>query len=231
MLDAVLAPLEHLMMSWWIYPALFALCAVDAFIPVFPSEAPLILAGVYAASDPDGPSLALVVLAAMLGAALGDHISYGIGRVLGARTAGSSAGAQSRRARTFAQVSRVLHERGSWALLVVRFIPGGRSVGTLSLGAARYPLLTRFTPYDLLATLLWALHGCLIGYVGGRAFGDNHLAGILTGMGLAMAVAALLEGVRHLRTRRARTRERRAASGGSTHDAASGLAVSRSSRR
>ena len=46
MLDAVLAPLEHLMTSWWIYPALFGLCTLDAFVPVFPSEAPLILAGV-----------------------------------------------------------------------------------------------------------------------------------------------------------------------------------------
>lgn len=98
----------------------------------------------------------------------------------------------------------------------------------MSLGAARYPLLRQFTPYDLLATLLWALHGCLIGYIGGRAFGDNHLAGILTGMGLAMAVAALLEGVRHVRTKRRVTRERRAASGDSTRDAASSVEVSQS---
>ena len=83
MLDAVLVPLEHLMTSWWIYPALFALCAVDAFIPVFPSEAPLILAGVYAASGPDGPSLVLVVLAAMLGAALGACVGYLQGGLVG----------------------------------------------------------------------------------------------------------------------------------------------------
>lgn len=225
MLDAVLAPLEHLMTSWWIYPALFGLCTLDAFVPVFPSEAPLILAGVYAASDPNGPQLVLIVLVATLGAALGDHLSYGIGRVVGARSLGAHG---SRRTRTFEKVSRVLHERGSWALLVVRFIPGGRSVGTMSLGAARYPLLRQFTPYDLLATLLWALHGCLIGYIGGRAFGDDHLAGILTGMGLATAVAALLEGVRHARTKRRMTRESHAASGDSTRDAASSVEVSQS---
>ena len=64
MTDAILGPLEHLMTSWWVYAALFGLCAVDALVPVFPSEAPLILAGVYAASDPHGPNVVLVVLEA-----------------------------------------------------------------------------------------------------------------------------------------------------------------------
>lgn len=210
MLDGVLGPLEHLMTSWWLYPALFALCAVDAFVPVFPSEAPLIMAGVYAASDPQGPMLLGVVVAAMLGAALGDHVSYGIGRLLGRRGGAMPPDGDvtplptGRRARTFRRVSRVLHERGAWALLVVRFIPGGRSVGTLSLGAARYPLLSRFTPYDLLATSLWAAHGCLIGYVGGATFEGDPVAGIATGLALAMVVAAALEAVRHVRTRRRR---------------------------
>lgn len=191
MTDAILGPLEHLMTSWWVYAALFGLCAVDALVPVFPSEAPLILAGVYAASDPHGPNVVLVVLVSALGACLGDHLSYGLGHLLG-----TSWLEKPKRRRTVERVRGVLHQRGSWALLVVRFIPGGRCVATLSLGATGYPLRS-FTPYDLLATLVWAVHGTVIGYIGGHAFEDNPIAGIATGMGIAIVLAGLLEWRRH----------------------------------
>lgn len=190
MFDAVLVPLEHLMTSWWLYAALFCVCALDALVPVFPSEAPVIMAGVYAASDPHGPQAWLVVLAAMMGAALGDHVSYGLGHlVVGKRLLAR----EGRHRSVVARVEKALHERGAWALLVVRFIPGGRSVATLSLGATRYPLLRRFTPYDLLATGVWATHGVIVGYLGGRAFEHNPIAAIATGLGVAMLVAGLGE--------------------------------------
>lgn len=202
MTDAILVPLEHLMTSWWVYAALFAICLGDALVPVFPSEAPLILAGVYAASDPHGPNVFLVVLVAALGATAGDHLSYALGHVLGSSVLEKN----PKRRRMVEKVRGILHERGSWALLVVRFIPGGRSVATLSLGATSYPL-RKFTPYDLLATLLWATHGTVIGYIGGRAFQNNPVAGIATGLGIAVVMAGLLEWRRHRVARRARAGE------------------------
>lgn len=202
---AILDSLEHLMTSWWVYAALLGICALDALIPVFPSEAPVILAGVYAASDPHGPNLVLVIAAAGLGALLGDHLSYGVGHLALGRRLLSGEG---RRRKVVRQVETILHTRGSWALLVARFIPGGRSVATLSLGATRYPLRSKFTPYDLLACTIWALHGSVIGYLGGRAFKDDPLAGIVTGLGLAMAVTGLLEWRRYrAEKKRARARE------------------------
>ena len=198
--QAILGPLEHLMTSGWIYAALFAICAVDALIPVFPSEAPVIMAGVYAASDPNGPNIALVLLASALGACLGDHLSYGAGHlVVGQRMLHKSA----KREQTVRKVQKILHTRGTWALLVVRFIPGGRSVATLSLGATRYPLRRKFTPYDLLACVVWALHGAAIGYIGGRAFQGNPIAGLATGLGMAIVIAGALEWRRHRQEKKA----------------------------
>lgn len=187
--EAILGPLEHMMTSPWLYAALVGICFLDAVVPVFPSEAPLILAGVYAASDiTNAPNVVLVVLASAAGACLGDHMSYFLGKTLGDRLLGGE-----RRAKAVHRVRKILHDRGSWALLVVRFIPGGRSAATLSLGTTHYPLLSKFTPYDLLATVLWAVHGTIIGYVGGATFRDNPLAAMATGIGLAMLIAGFME--------------------------------------
>lgn len=189
------------MTSWWIYAALFGICALDALVPVFPSEAPVIMAGVYAASDPQGPNILLAVLAAGLGACLGDHASYGLGHlVVGQRMLHKN----PQREAMVNKVQHILHTRGTWALLVVRFIPGGRSVATLSLGATRYPLLAKFTPYDLLACVVWALHGAAIGYIGGRAFQGNPLAGLATGLGMAVIIAGTLEWRRHIKEKKKR---------------------------
>ena len=201
--QAILGPLEHLMTSWWIYAALFGLCAFDAMVPIFPSEAPVIMAGVYAASDPNGPNVALVVLASATGAWLGDHLSYGLGHlVVGQRMLHKN----PKREATVHKVQQILHTRGTWALLVVRFIPGGRSVATLSLGATRYPLLRKFTPYDLLACAVWAIHGAAIGYIGGRAFQGNPIAGLATGLGMAIVIAGALEWRRHRKERKSKER-------------------------
>lgn len=201
--QAILGPLEHLMTSWWLYAALFGICAFDALVPVFPSEAPVIMAGVYAASTPDGPNALLVLIASGLGACLGDHMSYGLGHlVVGQRMLHKN----PKREALVHKVQHILHSRGTWALLVVRFIPGGRSVATLSLGATRYPLLSKFTPYDLLACMAWALHGVVIGYIGGRAFQGNPVAGLVTGLGMAIVIAGLLEWRRHHKEKRAAVR-------------------------
>lgn len=206
--QAILGPLEHLMTSWWLYAALFGICAFDALVPVFPSEAPVIMAGVYAASDPNGPHVILVVLAAALGACLGDHLSYGLGHlVVGQRMLHKN----PKREATVHKVQQILHSRGVWALLVVRFIPGGRSVATLSLGATRYPLLAKFTPYDLLACVVWAIHGTVIGYIGGRAFAGNPIAGLVTGLGMAIVLAGALEWRRHVKEKKNKAKKEAAA--------------------
>ena len=61
--------------SNWSYLIVFAIAMLDAFFPIVPSEATAIAAGVVAAGD-GGLRVELVILAAALGAFLGDNISF-----------------------------------------------------------------------------------------------------------------------------------------------------------
>ena len=64
------------------------------------------------------------------------------------------------------------------------------------MGAVRYPLrqVLRFrrTGRGQLGHLL-----LLVGYIGGKAFEDNPLKGVVLGIGLALAVTLIVEIVRH----------------------------------
>src|SRR5690349_836048 len=98
MSDAILNLLDGAMTSPWIYAALFALAALDGFLPVVPSETLAISAGVYAASG--DTNLVVVIVAAALGAFAGDHLSYLAGRRWGRRLV-EDAAEGSRRAAGF----------------------------------------------------------------------------------------------------------------------------------
>lgn len=185
----VLGFVEALMDSWTIYPVLFGLSCIDALIPVLPSEAPIILAGVYAAST-GVPIPALVVLCAAAGACTGDHLTYAIGRMFADRVARVST--DTRRGRVLAVTRRLIHSRGPSALLVGRFIPWGRIAVNLLMGASGTPL-RRYSPYDVVGVLIWAVYGLSLGYLGGAAFERNAVAGVLLGLGIALAVTAVIE--------------------------------------
>ena len=71
----------------------------------------------------------------------------------------------------------------------------------MTAGAVRYPL-RRFSFFDGIAALSWGAYSALVGYVGGAAFEDDPFKGLALGLGLALAVTAAVEGVRHLRAAR-----------------------------
>jgi len=199
MADAITQLVEGAMGSPWVFVALFAFAAIEAFFPLVPSESLVITAGVFAATGE--PNLAGVIVAAALGAFVGDHISYFAGRTAGGRLVrGAKPG--SRRARALAKGRRLLDERGGIILVVCRYIPGARTGVTLTAGAVRYPLRS-FTFFDGIAALSWGTYSALIGYVGGEAFEDDPLKGLALGLGLALSVTLGVELIRQLRRQKA----------------------------
>jgi len=197
-LDSVVDLAQDALTSPWGYVALFTFAALDAVIPMVPSESLVITAGVFAASGE--PSLALVVVAAGLGALAGDHVSFFIGRTAGTRLIRrAKPGSRSRAAFDWASVA--LFERGGIILIIARYIPGGRTAATLTMGAVGYPLRS-FTLFDAVAAFSWALYSASIGYLGGQAFEEDPIKGLALGLGLALLLAAVIELVRHLRGRR-----------------------------
>ncbi|WP_242894944.1 DedA family protein [Actinomadura litoris] len=199
-MDGVVDFLHTAVTSPWFYLALFAVAALDGFFPVVPSESMVITAGVYAASG--RPEPVLVVVLAALGAFTGDHVAYLIGRGSGGRLT-RSLRPGTRRHAAFGWARRTMDERGGLILVVARYVPGGRTAVTMTMGVIRYPLRS-FTPFAAIAAVSWAVYGTLLGYLGGVAFEDDPIKGVAVGLGLALAVTGVVEGVRFLRHRRAR---------------------------
>ncbi|MGY2080751.1 DedA family protein [Modestobacter sp. SYSU DS0657] len=198
MTDAALTWVQDLMASPWVLVLLFTLAAVDGFLPVVPGESAVITAGVFAATGQ--PDLVAVVAVSALGAFTGDHVSYLLGHAAGPRLR-SRARPGTRRRAALDRAERLLTRRGGVLLVTARYVPGLRTAVTLTAGAVGWPL-RRFTPFAALAALTWAGWSAGIGYVGGLAFEQDPLRGLLLGLGLALALAALGELVRALVHRR-----------------------------
>ncbi|MFC4016708.1 DedA family protein [Micromonospora sp. GCM10011542] len=197
-MDALLDPLRETVTSPWVYLVLFGLTAVDGFFPAVPGEAAVITAAVLSA-DGGHPNVVAVVVTAALGALTGDHISYAIGRGGGANRL-ARLPARSRRRTSSDWARRALERRGGLILTTARYVPGGRTAVTLTMGAVRYPRRS-FLLFDGIATSTWALYCGLLGYFGGLAFERDPIRGILAGVGLSVAITLGLEGFRWLRRR------------------------------
>jgi membrane-associated protein len=195
MSHAILDLVQQVMSSPWLYLAVFALAVFDGFFPIVPAETAVITAGVFAASGGGQPNLALIIVVAAIGAFAGDHISYLIGR---------KAGGRLRERKAFVWARNALDERGGLVLVVARYIPGGRTATTLTMGAVRHPLRS-FTFFDAIAASSWAVYSALIGYFGGMAFENDPIKGLLLGIGIALSITLVVEVVRFVRKRRAVT--------------------------
>jgi membrane protein DedA with SNARE-associated domain len=180
--------------SGWAYGIVFLLAVLDVLIPILPSEASVITAGVVASAG--GLNLLLLVAAAACGAFAGDNIAYYLGHRYGARAqARFLRGAKARKTITWAE--RQLQERGGELIAISRFIPGGRTVITLTAGTLRFPW-RRFAAFDALAAVIWAVYASLLGYFGGMAFENAAWKGLLLALGIGFAVTGVIEVVRWL---------------------------------
>ena len=169
------------------YLLIFGFAALDVVLPVLPSEATVILAGVLAWQG--RLSIVAVGLAAAAGAIVGDHLSYGLGRWTSRRGVRRS---RSKVARMQMWAAQQLQIRGPTVLLVARFVPGGRTASTFMSGRLRFPI-ARFSAVTCLAGPLWAAFGASLGYLGGTTFHDHTLLATGLGVGVGVTLAALAE--------------------------------------
>jgi membrane-associated protein len=189
--------------SGWAYAIILTLSLLDAILPIVPSEVSVITAGVVAATG--GMNLPLVILAAALGAFLGDNLAYLIGYHLGPRAREKFfRGKKSQK--TFDWAERQLTTRGGELIAVARFIPGGRTAVTLSAGTLRYPW-RRFAVFDVIAAVIWASYAALLGFFGGQAFEGAAWKGLLVALVTGGALTGVIEVVRWFQKRRSNRRE------------------------
>ncbi len=185
--------------SNWSYVAILAVAVLDAFFPLVPSESMVIVAGALAGAG--DLNVVLVILAAWTGAVIGDNISYGIGKWAGERTV-KRVFRHEKAHRGFDWAEQQLEQRGSYIILIARFIPFGRTAVTFTAGYTRGLPWHRFFRYDVVAAGLWATYATLLGYVGGKQFEEQPWKGVLLGLGIAFSVAFLIEWIRNRRSKK-----------------------------
>ena len=184
----------------WTYAFVAGLAFLEtgAFVGLIaPGETAVVLGGVVAARG----EVELVLLLAIVwaAAALGDLVSYLLGRRLGVRflrTAGPRrVGVTDER---LAHVEGFMQRHGPAAVLAGRFVGVVRAVAPFLAGSTGLAP-RRFIPWSLLGTLAWSTAFTLVGYVFWRSF--SSAADTLThvAFGLAVLAAAALALRAHLR--------------------------------
>lgn len=185
--------------SPWLYAVMFAVAVVDGFFPPIPSETVLVAAAAIAAST-GATNLPLLIVVAAIGAALGDNISYAIGR--GVRTTRFAWMRRPRVRAAFDRARRTLTQRGASLILGARFIPIGRVAVNMSAGALGYPW-RRFLVLSTVGGLIWAVYSAAIGTLAGHWLQDKPLLSAVIGVVLALVIGLVIDRVAAARRRRA----------------------------
>jgi membrane protein DedA with SNARE-associated domain len=168
------------------YLVILLLTAVDPILPIIPAEAVVTAAAVLAGQGQ--LNVAWVMLAAGLGAFLGDNIVYWIGRVAGRPIITR---VLRGRADQLESAERQFERRGGILIIVGRFVPGGRTLTSMSAGALGFGW-PRFLAWDALAAVIWAIQAALPGYIGGVVVADRPWLAMIVGFALSLGLAAAL---------------------------------------
>ena len=190
-----------------------SLVIVGAFVP---ATALMLVAGGLIAAGVLDP--VIVILACVVGAVLGDAVSFGLGRVLGAAALRHPALASHRR--RIALTRLMCRRYGVVTVFVARFLGPVRAFAPLVLGMLRMRRRT-FQAANVVSALIWVPAMLAPGYLGARGLArleqlteaDPLTVRVLTGLAIA---GVLILGI--FLWRRASSREtlRRAASRPST---------------
>ncbi len=188
-LEAALTRLAETLGVWtYVLVAAFAFLETGAFVGlVAPGETAIVLGGVIAAQG--SVDLAVMIPLAWMAAALGDLVSFQLGRKLGRRflvRRGPSLGITAAR---MERVDVFFERHGPKAIVIGRFIGIVRAVAPFLAGASGMRLRT-FLPWSLLGTAAWATTFTLIGFFFQHSF--TEAAGALTKAALAVAALAVV---------------------------------------
>jgi membrane protein DedA with SNARE-associated domain len=187
--------IDEIAAYWWFPLIVFTVALLDSIIPIVPSETTVIAGGVAAGAG--NQQLAIIIAAGAAGAFIGDNLAYTIGHRFGPRVRRWSAKKPERAAKLDGAATQI-KRRGGPLLITARFIPGGRTVLTLSCGLTAQPRRW-FAFWIAIAAVVWSSYAALLGYAFGAAFEDNHTIAFLLAFGVALSITALVELIRWAR--------------------------------
>jgi membrane-associated protein len=165
----VSAVLELMSAPGVLYATVLVLLTLDAFVPVVPAQALMIGGGILSASG--HVELVLLVLFGALGVVAGDLMAFFVGRRLARRNRPARKVPPRAQAIT-ARLNETMRRHIFLAVLFCRFVPAGRMITAVYAG--RNGVSTRrFASYDVVAAMLWASYGGLLGRFGGEAIAES----------------------------------------------------------
>ena len=184
--------------SPWFYVVLLTIAFLDSVFPIVPSETMVIIGGVSAGLH--DLHWSLVILFAAVGAFSGDNFSYHIGVFFSERLQRRYNKNDKGRQR-LQWAHNQIETRGGELLVTARFIPGGRTIVTLTCGITGQSTKW-FMKWSAVAASIWATYATMLGFIGGRTFQENHTKAFLVAFALAIGATIVLEFIRYVRGKR-----------------------------
>jgi membrane-associated protein len=177
------------------YVLAFGIPALDAVVPVLPSETVIVALGVATAGSAD-PRIAILVALAAAGACAGDNLGYFVGSRFSPWVSRHFfSGEKGARRQEWAQ--QALDRRGALLIVACRFIPGGRTAVTLTCGVTHFPRRT-FLFATAFAGAIWATYAFFVGRLGGKAFEHKQWLSLLVALAGVSLVGVIVEVVRRV---------------------------------
>ena len=99
-----------------------------------------------------------------------------------------------------------IRKRGGMLLITARFIPGGRTILTISSGITNQPHRW-FAGWVAVAGVVWASYAAILGFIFGQAFEDDHALAFWLAFGTALGLTAIVELIRWIRHPHVQTAE------------------------
>lgn len=195
-IDGLRLLLDGALTSQWLLLVIVGLAVVDALLPMVPSEALIIAAGVGAAAGDQ--SLMAVIAAASTGSFIGECTAFLVGRGFGTAVRGGLVPGTPR-AELFARTERTLTTRGGLILLTARYIPAGRTVAALAAGASRFPV-RRYVGFSALGATMSAAYVAMLGFLGGATFAGDPLVALAVSLGIGTVIGSVAGLARRLRS-------------------------------
>lgn len=177
--------------SPWVYPALFAVCVIDAFFPPVPSES-VIAALAAIGSSTGSPAWWWLIPTAALGAIIGDNIAYGIGHTIGTERFGWMR--KPKIAHAFDWARRMLDERAALLIITARYIPVGRIAVNVTAGATAYPW-RKFFPLSMIGGISWAIYSVAVASLFGHWLENRPLLAAVIGIACAVVLGFVVDRV------------------------------------
>jgi undecaprenyl-diphosphatase len=154
----------------WTYALIFVMATLEAsaFLGlVVPGETMTIAAGFMASAGV--LELTPTIVAAALGAMLGDSIGYEMGRRLGRPWLARHGERFGFHGHRLGQIDSLFARHGGKTIVLARFVGFLRALAPFVAGAARMPY-SRFLLFNVVGAWLWALSFVLLGYVLGASW-------------------------------------------------------------